>query len=258
MKLFPVPVNIVRSQAAPRPPDVSVIVSLYNYGRYLTECLDSLAAQTQENLELIVVDDASADASLAVAEAWLDKHAEGFCGHTLISHLSNMGLSTARNTAFAHASAPRVFVMDADNMLYPRAIARCGEAMSADAGSAGAYTQLEYFGERTGLSQANFWNRELFKPRNYIDAMALVSKAAWQQVGGYDQLVVDGCEDYDFWCKFVEHDLRCTFIPEVLCRYRVHGKSMLHTQTNPNMASLVLDLSVRHPWLDLTHFRNML
>jgi glycosyltransferase involved in cell wall biosynthesis len=229
---------------------VSVIVTLFNYSGYVEECLDSIAKQTQARMELIVVDDKSADDSPDVVLRWLDRNDAKFAATSVIRHTSNMGLSYARNTAFMHAAAGRVFVMDADNMIYPRAIERCMQAMT-DAGSAGAYTQLELFGDQTGLGEADYWSKERFKPKNYIDAMALVSKDAWQRVGGYSQLVANGWEDYDFWCKFVEYGLACTFVPEVLCRYRVHAASMSHTDTNPNAAALILQMSIRHPWLDL-------
>ncbi len=251
MSLFPRPMKVVREKAPPKKPAVTVIVTLYDYARFVEACLDSIAAQTQANIELVVVDDGSKDGGLSVVESWLGRNEARFAGHRLIAHTANMGLSYARNTAFLQATADRVFVMDADNMLYPRAIERCMAAMG-DAGAAGAYTQLEFFGERTGLGDADFWSRERFKPKNYVDAMALVSKDAWRKVGGYAQLIANGWEDYDFWCKFVEHELECAFVPEVLCRYRVHGTSMSNTETNPNAGALILQMSIRHPWLDLS------
>jgi glycosyltransferase involved in cell wall biosynthesis len=250
MTTFPRPLEVVRDRQPTGKPAVSVIVTLYNYATYIEECLESLAKQTQPSLELVVVDDASADGGLGVVSRWLDRNDDAFAGVRLLRHTANMGLSYARNTAFLHATAERIFVMDADNQLYPRAIERCMQAMT-DAGSAGAYTQLELFGDRTGLGDADFWSKDRFKPRNYIDAMALVSKDAWRKVGGYDQLIVNGWEDYDLWCKFVEHDLACTFVPEVLCRYRTHAGSMSNTETNPNVGALILQMSIRHPWLDL-------
>jgi glycosyltransferase involved in cell wall biosynthesis len=250
MTLFPRPVRIVSEAEPSAPPSVSVIVTLYNYARFLEECLESIAAQTQQNMELIVVDDCSQDGGLDAARNWLDKNKQAFAAHRLVAHTENMGLPYARNTAFAQARTDRVFVMDADNALYPRAVERCMQAMTGGA-AAGAYTQLEFFGERTGLGNADFWSKERFKPMNYIDAMALVSRPAWEKVGGYSQLGHSGWEDYDFWCKFVEHGLHCAFVPEVLCRYRVHASSMSTTQTNPNVSALILEMSQRHPWLEL-------
>lgn len=250
MNLFPRPVKVVSEQRA-EAPAVSVIVTLYNYARFVEDCLDSLARQTQAGLELIVVDDCSTDDGLMRVLRWVELNARHFAGFRIAAHLENMGLAYARNTAFGLATAPRVFVMDADNLLYPRAIERCMQAMDAS-GSAGAYTQIEVFGDRAGIMGTDFWDRERFKFGNYVDAMALVAKSAWEQVGGYTQLSANGWEDYDFWCKFVEHGLHCTFVPEMLCRYRVHGTSMLQTESNPNAGKLILDMTVRHPWLEIS------
>ena len=248
MNLFASPAEIVREKRAAAP-QVSVVVTLYNYGHYLDACLDSIRAQTQPDLELVIVDDFSTDGGLGVAARWLARNEDALPGYRLLHHTKNMGLPYARNTAFAHASAPYVFVMDADNMLYPPAVARCLGAIKG-AGAGAAYTQLEFFDERAGIGLADFWSVERLKKGNYIDAMALVDKKAWEAVGGYSQLMATGWEDYDFWCKFVEHDLSAVFVPEMLCRYRWHGKSMSVTETIPNASTLILEMSLRHPWLD--------
>jgi glycosyltransferase involved in cell wall biosynthesis len=251
MNLFPRPAKLIREKKPNAKPSVTAIVTLYNYAQYVEQCLDSIAAQTQKGIELVVVDDHSKDGGLEIVSRWLDKNEGAFVAYQLVAHTENMGLAYARNTAFEYASADRVFVMDADNALYPRAIERCMGAMT-DAGAAGAYTQLELFGDRPGIGDADFWSKDRFKPKNYIDAMALVSKAAWAKVGGYSQLVANGWEDYDFWCKFVEHDLSCAFVPELLCRYRTHAESMSMTETIPKANDLILQMSIRHPWLDLS------
>ncbi len=250
MNLFAPPVTTVREKRSAAAPQVSVIVTLYNYGHYLEACLDSIRTQTQPDLELVIVDDCSTDGSLGVATRWLARNEDVLAGHCLLHHTKNMGLAYARNTAFAGARAPYVFVMDADNMLYPPAVVRCLAAIK-NSGAGAAYTQLEFFDERAGLGLADFWSVERLKRANYIDAMALVDKKAWEKVGGYTQLMATGWEDYDFWCKFVEHDLNAAFVPEVLCRYRWHGKSMSITETNPNAGTLILEMSMRHPWLEL-------
>jgi glycosyltransferase involved in cell wall biosynthesis len=227
---------------------VTVAVSLYNYARFLPECLDSVAAQSHPALELIVVDDASdADDSLAVAETWLAAHAERFARVLLLRHVRNEGLAETRNTAFARAAGEWVFVLDADNALYPRAIGRLHAVLAAEPFDA-AYTQLECFGAQQRIGPADLWRREHFMRRNYVDAMALVSVRAWREVGGYSH-IDGGWEDYDFWCKFIEHDLMAAYVPEMLCRYRVHDRSMLRTETRASKRDLRVRLTLRHPWL---------
>lgn len=229
---------------------VTVAVSLHNYARYLPECLGSVAAQRHHSLELIVVDDASdQDNSLQVAHEWLAQHAERFCRVLLLRHASNQGLAQTRNTAFAEASSEFVFVLDADNMLYPRAIGRLRAVMGSEPFDA-AYTQLQLFGAQQRIGDADLWRREHLARRNYIDAMALVSARAWREVGGYTH-IDGGWEDYDFWCKFIEHGLVAAYVPEILCRYRVHAASMLRTETRGGKQDLRVRLTLRHPWLEM-------
>ena len=239
-----------RGTAAPADDLVSVAVSLYNYARFLPECLDSVAAQRHRNLELIVVDDASSrDDSLAVAETWMAAHSGRFARSLLVRHRRNQGLAQTRNTAFAAARAAYVFVLDADNAIYPRAIGRL-HAVARREELAAAYTQLEFFGTQSRLGYADVWDSSQFRSGNYVDAMALIGKRAWRDVGGYTHLD-GGWEDYDFWCKFIGQGLTAAYVPEILCRYRVHGDSMLHTQHAARSDQLAVQMALRHPWLQL-------
>jgi glycosyltransferase involved in cell wall biosynthesis len=229
---------------------VTIAVSLHNYARFLPACLDSVAAQRHAPLDLIVVDDASdQDDGLQVAQDWLTRHAERFCRVLLLRHARNQGLAQTRNTAFAQARGEFVFVLDADNMIYPRAIGRLHEVLSTEPFDA-AYTQLEFFGTQQRIGYADLWRREYFARRNYVDAMALVNRRAWREVGGYTH-VEGGWEDYDFWCKFIEHGLVAAYVPEILCRYRVHEASMLRTESLGSKLDLRVRLTLRHPWLEL-------
>jgi len=229
---------------------VTVAVSLFNYARFIGPCLNSVATQLHPALDLIVVDDASdRDTSVEVAATWIETNAHRFARSLLLRHTRNQGLAQSRNTAFAHARGDFVFVLDADNMIYPRAISRLHEVLRQE-DFAAAYTQLEFFGQKKRLGYADLFRRRNFESGNYVDAMALVRKASWQAVGGYTHLE-GGWEDYDFWCKLIEHGMEAAYVPEILCRYRVHKTSMLRTETNKNDADLRTQLSLRHPWLKL-------
>lgn len=229
---------------------VTVAVSLFNYAAFLPACLDSVAAQHHQSLDLIVVDDASdQDDSAEVARAWLKENAGRFCRSILLRHGRNQGLAQARNTAFGRARTEAVFVIDADNMIYPRAISRLKHALD-ETGAAAAYTQLEFFGSERRLGYADVWTPEAFRTGNYVDAMALISRQAWRAVRGYTHLE-GGWEDYEFWCKFVDRGLSAIYVPEVLCRYRVHAGSMLRTEALSAHRRLSIQMMSSHPWLDL-------
>jgi glycosyltransferase involved in cell wall biosynthesis len=250
-RLVPVEVAFERVNFASIPSDlVTVGISLYNYARFVPYCLESILGQRHPHLDLIVVDDASAkDNSLEVAHSWLLANAESFARVQLLRHVCNQGLAEARNTAFTYARSELVFVMDADNMIYPRAISRLYEVMR-DREFDAAYTQLEFFGSEQRLGLADIWQRERFVSGNYVDAMALVAKGAWEGVGGYAHC--EGWEDYDFWCKFLERGLTAAYVPEILCRYRVHPGSMLRTDSVKAYQQNVVQMRMRHPWLSIS------
>ena len=228
---------------------VTVAVSLYNYARFLPDCLASVLEQRHAAVELIVVDDVSAkDDSVTVASEWMQQHAPRFSRTLLLRHKRNQGLAQARNTAFEHARASHVFVMDADNTIYPRAIGRLRQAIETS-GAAAAYTQLELFGTTTAVGLADIWQPKWLRHGNYIDAMALISRTAWRDIGGYSHM--DGWEDYDLWCKFIEQGYVAAFVPEMLCRYRVHGTSMLRTESARSYDAMFVEMTMRHPWMKL-------
>ncbi len=243
---------VVTGPAAPSPrgTGVTVSVSSYNYAAFIVDCLDSVFAQTHDNIELIVVDDCSTDRSLALLKSWLESNATRFNGSKLIAHRHNYGLFQARNTGFEAASNDFVFVLDSDNMLYASAIAKLLSGC-LHSGAEAAYSQLELFGEREDIAGAQVWDPERLARGNYIDAMAMVRKSAWQAVGGYSRLGNPGLEDYDMWCNFVERGFKGVFVPEILCRYRVHGQSMLQSMVGEGLDDAYFELMVRHPWLKL-------
>lgn len=87
-------------------PLVSVIIPVYNGEQYVKPCLDMMMGQTYKNLEVIVVNDGSADQSAAMAEGYPVK---------LINHEQNRGLSAARNTGIDAANGQFIHFMDVDD-----------------------------------------------------------------------------------------------------------------------------------------------
>ena len=101
-------------------PAVSVVVSLFNYEKYIGECLDSLLAQTFQNFEVIVVDDCSTDNSVAVVEGY----APQFGGRLTLAKLkkNSGGGGEPRNKGLAFSRGEYVFFMDADDVLIPNGL----------------------------------------------------------------------------------------------------------------------------------------
>lgn len=97
------------------PPLVSVIIPVHNAERYLTQCLDSVLAQTLAEIEVIVVDDASSDASPEV----LARYAAVDARVRIITQSRNQGVSAARNAGIAAARGAFLAFVDADDLVDP-------------------------------------------------------------------------------------------------------------------------------------------
>jgi GT2 family glycosyltransferase len=236
---------------------LAVCISLYNYGPRIRRALASALAQREvENLELILVDDASTDEGPAVVQAWMDEHHGRFSRCLLLQHTHNGGLASARNTAFTAAESPWCFVLDADNMLDPLAMAHCGAlAAGADPRCAVIHSLVRVKSEvghhdPRSLVSDQPWQREVFKRGNYIDAMALVRRNAWQAIGGYTH-IPGGWEDFDFWCSLIDAGWHGILCPQVLATYTSHSRSMRAASTTQQERHLSRLLQSRHPWLEL-------
>ena len=234
-----------------RPAKASVVVPLFNYENYVVEALDSVAAQTLNDIELIVVDDCSTDQSGALVMEWMTRHRDRFRRMVLACHRENQGLGASRNTAFDLADTLHVMTLDADNRLLPGCCERLLSIMDRE-GAAFVYPTIRQFGDGSARMGEAPYRPAALIPGNYIDAMALISKEAWAAVGGCSTSRL-GWEDYDLWCRFAERGFHGVHASEVLAEYRVHQSSMLRTATDKqkNKAALVEQMERDHPWLNL-------
>lgn len=97
---------------------VSIIVPIYNVVKYLPKCLDSILAQTHQNLEILLIDDGSTDNSDTIADNYAKKDLR-----IKVVHQKNHGQSSARNTGLNLATGNYISFIDADDKIKPTFIA---------------------------------------------------------------------------------------------------------------------------------------
>ena len=95
-------------------PKISVLVPAYNVALWLPSCLDSILAQTYQNLEIIVVNDGSTDNTGTILDSYAKKN-----GRIVAIHQKNAGLVAARETGIAHATGDYVTFVDGDDTIAP-------------------------------------------------------------------------------------------------------------------------------------------
>ena len=214
---------------------VTVAMTCYKSAELCIEAIESVFAQTEPHLNLVILDDCSPDDSAATLCTWLERKSveERFDHVLLLRHETNQGLAQARNTGAAAVTTPYIFILDGDNILYPRALSVLRGAIE-NSGCPMAYCLLEKFGDEEGIMGNSVWTPEKFAYENYIDAMTMLRTDILSELGGYRALPFSfgGWEDYDLWCSFVDRGLTGCHVPQILCRYRVRRNSMLRVETS--------------------------
>jgi GT2 family glycosyltransferase len=217
-------------------PQISVIITLYNYASFIEGCIEAIdraADLLNVPIEIVIVDDASTDDSLARARRAQNSLARAV---RLVQKRFNTGLADARNVGTRIARAPYVFMMDADNLVTPPALSFLFDTMERNQ-CAAAYSILCRFRKSpkhpVGLLSHYDWDPEILVQGPYVDAMAMFRRNTLLDLGGYDHTLSEigwfGWEDYDMWLRFAQNDLPVGFVPNILCLYRQHETSMINT-----------------------------
>lgn len=187
---------------------VSVLVPTFNRANYIGECLDSLLAQTMPALEIIVIDDGSADGTPEVLRGYGDR--------IRYVRKENGGKPTAVNLGLSLAQGELIWIFDDDDVALPDAIANRVTALKAAPNAGFVYTPHFYGsddangkilkGRLHALPEHNpdSFLYELMKGCFFHLATALVRADAYRAVGGFDTELLSS-EDYDMQLRLAQN-----------------------------------------------------
>ena len=193
---------------------VTIVIPCYNHADYVGEAIESALAQTVP-CDVIVVNNGSTDNSSEVIARYPVK----------LMELDTPGLCRARNTGIAAATTEWIFPLDADDKLAPSMVERC---LTGDSDIIGVGQQL--FGthdeHQIFMPEPTYQD---FYDNNRINCASLHRKAMWEAIGGYDEQMTQGYEDWDYWLRATRAGYTVKTVPEVLYLYRKHGHSLTTT-----------------------------
>ena len=178
-------------------PAVSVITPYYNTGPLFLETARSLLRQSLQQWEWIIVNDGTTDAT-ALRVLLPFRSADP---RIRVVDQVNRGLPAARNAGAALARAPLLFFLDSDDLLMPTALEKLAWSLVSHPESAFATAWNLTFGDKHFLWPRGFESRRAFLFENMATALAMVRRSAFEQVGGYDESLRQGNEDYEFWLR---------------------------------------------------------
>lgn len=162
-------------------PLISVIVPVYNVEQYLPKCIDSILAQTYENLEIILVEDGTRDSSGLICDEYAKKDSR-----IRVIHKENGGLSSARNAGMEIARGEYFGFVDSDDWIEPEmyeTLLAYSQKHDADVVCCGRYDVDGATGEKTvGLCPAK---EECIAPMEMLGRVFIwdnCDSAAWDKL----------------------------------------------------------------------------
>ena len=214
-------------------PLVTVGIAHFNLGRYLPEALRSLAEQTYQSINVIVVDDGSTEAASIEAVAKLERQYP----HYRFLRQANAGIGATRNRLLAEARGEFFIPMDADNIARPAMVETFVKAMSRNPDLSAMTCYFHAFTD-VAPEQFIYAHRPVGGPhalsciRNvYGDANGIFRTAEFREVGGYETDRGTSCEDWEAYVKLIHAGKRIDVIPEYLFLYR-HREAGFSRVTN--------------------------
>jgi len=215
----------------PGGPAVSLVITCYNYGHFLAECVDSVLGQTYRDFEIIIVNDGSTDDTAEVAAEIARSNPET---RITVLNIDNVGFPESRNIGITNASGRYIMPLDADDKLAPTYLEETVRLLDEKPEVAVAYTGIKNFGELAYRHMGPFDNAtkydvRLLKRYNIICGCSLFRKSAWENVGGYKTRKdgLDGFYDWAFWIALAKDGLVGEGIDKPLYMYRTHGPSRM-------------------------------
>lgn len=194
-------------------PLVSVIIPVYNGGRFLRAALESVFAQTYRDFEVIVVDDGSADESGVIAQSFPEVH---------YIHQTNQGVAAARNHGIEAARGEFYAFLDQDDLWTPEKLKLQVEFLLSHPEIGYTLTQQKYFRD-PGTNLPAWFRKELFDSvhTGWVLGTLVVRRSIFEQVGDF-ATGYSAANDSDWFFRAKAAAIPMAVMPELLLLKRIH------------------------------------
>ncbi|MDO5664830.1 MAG: glycosyltransferase [Bacteroidia bacterium] len=211
-------------------PLISIIVVSYNQSIYLAECLNSIAAQTYINWELIVADDFSSDNSTEVFDNWLFEN-------KIIAkknyHTQNKGFCATLNECIDLAKGEYVKILAADDFLHPHYFERVIQHFSIlDENYRLVFSDSFVVNSQSKITSPTFITKPIptgyvhkeLLIYNFVPALtAMIIRKTFDELGKFDVSIL--IEDWEYWLR-ISQKYKLDYINEPLAYYRMHENNI--------------------------------
>ena len=229
-------------------PLVSVPVITYNSSKFVVETLESIKAQTYQNIELIISDDCSTDNTVELCQKWVEQNKKRFVRTLLITSEMNTGVSANLNRAEAACQGEWVKGIAGDDLLMPDCVESCVKYIVQFPDRHFVFGRLEAFNKDGviddyfksflddtffDLSAEEQYHRLIMKG-NCLTAPTLFyhnRTKTLKKIVNDESLPL--LEDYPKWLNITKSGDKLYLLDAIIVSYRVHSLSISYGNSNP-------------------------
>jgi glycosyltransferase involved in cell wall biosynthesis len=213
-------------------PSISVIIPIYNSGKYLREALDSVLAQQYSSLEVLIVDDGSADDGPSLAESYGPP--------VRLIPISHRGHPAARNAGVAASTGQFLGFLDADDLWSPEKLALQMAAFDADPSLDLVFGHMQNFisPELNAAEQARIKCNSTALP-GLLQGSMLARRCSFERVGPFPEERKMG-DFLDWYGRSTLAKMSMKMLPEILVRRRIHLANFQRTHKHLRRENLVV------------------
>jgi glycosyltransferase involved in cell wall biosynthesis len=204
-------------------PKISVILPVFNGGKFIAEAVQSILDQTFKDFELIIINDASTDNTLDIVSSFNDSRIN------IINNAENLRVVKSLNKGLKIATGEFIARMDGDDIAHPLRFEKQLAYMAQHSDVDVCATQVKVFGSQNYVTrqyeQHEFVKASLLFLNNIIHPSVMFRRSAFAQNDlSYDESY-DNAEDYALWVKIInQHTF--AILPDVLLQYRIHNSNV--------------------------------
>lgn len=223
-------------------PLVSVPVITYNSSKFVLETLESIKAQTYQNIELIISDDCSTDNTVELCQEWVEQNNDRFVRTQIITSEMNTGISANLNRAEAACQGEWVKGIAGDDVLMPSCIDECLDYVTQHPKITYLFGRIEAFGaseERNKYFTENIFDYSFFNmdvkgqlQRLVFDSNCVPAVTCFYnrkksiELGIKNDERIPLLEDWPKWINILEKKVKLEFMNKIVVKYRIHKKSL--------------------------------
>ncbi len=202
-------------------PKISVIITCYNYGKYIDEAIQSVQDQTFKDWELIIIDDCSTDESTRQKMIKLESEYKNISHIQTILSKKNMGVCKARNLGVRQTKGDYIIFLDGDDKLRKDCLEKMYNIIET-----GNYeivgSGFQFFGN-INKTIIRYYKKEKITTSCLLTPTSLIKKDIFLKIGGFRVNMTHGMEDHDLWIGLIEVGAEVYIIQEALLLYRAHS-----------------------------------